>query len=80
MFFGDAIPPHHEMLSYDHKYLEPFPHKKVESIPKEYTGIRHFFITQLELYCYCMMPETYDDMVECEECEAWYHLKCTVFI
>ena len=21
--------------------------------------------------CYCMMPETYDDMVECEECEAW---------
>ena len=23
-----------------------------------------------------MMPETYDDMVECEECEAWYHLKC----
>ena len=53
------------------------PHKKVESIPKEYAGIRHFFCTQLELYCYCMMPETYDDTVECE---AWYHLKCTVFI
>ena len=62
----------HLIKCFHHEYLEPFPHKKVESIPKEYPGIRHFFCTQLELYYYCMMPETYDDMVECE---AWYHLK-----
>ena len=22
------------------------------------------------------MPETYNDMVECEECGEWFHLKC----
>ena len=66
----------HLIKCFHRKYLEPFPHKKVKSIPKEYLGDFHFFCTQLELFCYCMMPETFDDMVECEECEAWYHLKC----
>ena len=22
------------------------------------------------------MPETYDDMIECDTCGDWYHLKC----
>ena len=22
------------------------------------------------------MPETYDDMVACDECELWYHANC----
>ena len=24
----------------------------------------------------CLMRETFDDRVECEECEEWFHLKC----
>ena len=30
----------------------------------------------IEVYCSCRMPETYDDMVECDTCGDWYHLKC----
>ena len=22
------------------------------------------------------MPEVYDDMVQCDECEEWFHLSC----
>ena len=32
--------------------------------------------SKLELFCEYLMPETYDDMVACDECELWYHLKC----
>ncbi len=34
----------------------------------------YFPYFQLEVYCHCKMPETYGDMVECEECEEWYHI------
>ncbi len=36
----------------------------------------YFPYFQLEVYCHCKMPETYGDMVECEECEEWYHIRC----
>ena len=54
--------------------MKPFPHKKVASFQTE---IAHFFpYVTLELFCTCHMPETYDDMVECEECGEWFYLKC----
>ena len=31
---------------------------------------------EIELFCTCQMPETYDDMVRCDTCGDWYHLKC----
>ena len=37
---------------------------------------KHFPYREIEVYCICLMPETYDDMVECEECEQWFHLDC----
>ncbi len=30
----------------------------------------------LDIYCSCKMPETYGDMVECVDCEEWYHKRC----
>ena len=47
------------------KKMEPFPHK-VTSILTENASFFSYVI--LELYCVCHMPETYDDMVECEGC------------
>ena len=61
-------------------FSQSFPYKKVQAIPIECTARRTsgpsvpFF--QLELFCKYLMPETYDDMVACDECELWYHLKC----
>ena len=33
-------------------------------------------IWRLNCSAHCQMPEIYDDMVECEMCGDWYHLKC----
>ncbi len=43
-------------------------------IPDSITTYFPYF--QLGVYCHCKMPETCGDMVECEECEEWYHIRC----
>ena len=53
-----------------------FPHKKVQAIPIECTarGTSEPYCTFFQLeFCEYLMPETYDDMVACDECELWYH-------
>ena len=30
----------------------------------------------IELFCYCSMPECWDDMLQCELCEEWLHMTC----
>ena len=30
----------------------------------------------INLFCYCSMPECSDDMVQCELCEEWLHMSC----
>ena len=36
----------------------------------------HFPYREIELFCTCLMPETYGDMVQCDKCEQWYHTGC----
>ena len=44
---------------------------------KKCTGrSNHFPHQEIELYCSCLMPETYGDMVQCDKCELWYHIRC----
>ena len=31
---------------------------------------------EIKLFCECLMAETWDDMVMCDQCEEWHHLKC----
>ena len=31
---------------------------------------------QVDLYCYCGMPEWYDNMILCDKCEQWFHKSC----
>ena len=37
---------------------------------------RHFPYREIELFCSCLMPETYGDMVQCDSCEQLYHVGC----
>ena len=30
----------------------------------------------IEVYCTCKLPESFDDMVECEACLTWHHYCC----
>ena len=62
--------------------LECFAKKKLTRFPlaeqktaKKWNYL-HFPTQEIELYCSCLMPETYGDMVQCDECEKWFHLKC----
>ena len=61
---------HHLIKCFQKKEMMPFPQSK--------NGDHHNFFPgkEIELHCTCQMPETYDDMIECDTCEDWYHLKC----
>lgn len=54
------------------KQLLPFPTLKQPG----YRLTRYFPYVSLSIYCYCKMPETYGDMVQCDDCDEWYHMKC----
>ena len=55
----------------DRKF-SPFPTKK-----KCGYRSRHVPLREIELFCTCLMPETYrEEMIECETCEQWFHTDC----
>ena len=31
---------------------------------------------KIRLFCKCFMPETWDNMIMCDNCEEWFHYKC----
>ena len=37
---------------------------------------KSYFEEKIEVFCTCMMPDTYGDTVQCGACQRWYHLKC----
>ena len=37
---------------------------------------KHFPYREIELFCTCLMPDTYGDMVQCDKCKLWYHINC----
>ena len=52
--------------------LKPFPQKSRKALIN-----RQLEIFYVKVFCSCRMPEQYDsDMVECVQCETWYHFKC----
>ena len=50
--------------------------KMCENSMSELMLTTYFPYIQINIYCSCKMPETYDDMVECENCEEWFHVRC----
>ena len=36
----------------------------------------HFPYREVEVFCSCQMPESYGDMIQCDNCEKWYHIHC----
>ena len=56
--------------NFDSGILTPFPTTTSGKKKKR----RHIVIT---LYCVCSLPAEYDSMmVQCEECDSWYHYRC----
>ena len=36
----------------------------------------HFPYREVEVFCSCQMPDSYGDMIQCDTCEHWYHIRC----
>ena len=52
---------------FEKEKLSPFP---PSSVPVKKRRLRY------RDYCFCKGPESYDDMIECEDCSTWFHFKC----
>ena len=51
--------------------LSSFPHS-IGYKPKQ----MHFPFHEIEVFCTCQTPVTWDNMVCCDSCGEWYHLRC----
>ena len=52
--------------------------RRLEAFPRQLNTAR-FNKRQtydIDLFCYCSMPECWDDMLQCELCEEWLHMTC----
>lgn len=52
--------------------LTPFPH----IIRQHAYGNQYFPWREIDIYCDCELPEVYDNMIQCDDCDEWYHLRC----
>ena len=53
--------------------FSPFPRTAGKRKPKKSRRV------QIKLFYRCHLPEEYDDMVWCDNCETWFHYKCEGF-
>ena len=66
------------------KHLEQcFLRGQLRPFPKIWSQIRQDLVLRsshkllwYELFCFCQMPDFYDDMVSCDVCSEWVHLAC----
>jgi len=62
----------HLLICFKERRFSAFPTKR-----KSGSRSRHFPYREIELYCTCLMPETYrDSMIECGGGELWFHTDC----
>ena len=72
--FNQAEMRSHLKKCFSKKQLLPFPTKESQN---SFSNRNSFFPCRpIELHCLCNMPESYGDMIECEECSLWFHIKC----
>ena len=65
----EASTPSVKEVAATHNGMMPFPfdveYKSNQVKPKK-----------IGLYCRCLMPKTWGDMVACDVCKLWFHCKC----
>ena len=78
--FGDDV----SKLTFDQSQMRQhlvrcFQKKEMQPFPLTRTAPHHqnyFPFIVIKLFCSCQMPETYGDMIACDECGDWYHMVC----
>ena len=59
----------HLSQCFENKQLSAFPTTKAAPRPK------HCHIT-IPVYCPCLRLVSFDEMIQCDRCDVWYHYKC----
>ena len=59
----------HLSQCFEHKQLSAFPTTKAAPRPK----LRRIIIP---VYCPCLRPDSFDQMIQCDRCDVWHHYKC----
>ncbi|XP_064383224.1 uncharacterized protein LOC135348618 isoform X3 [Halichondria panicea] len=63
----------HLVRCFENEKLRRFPKSKDVSSRKRPERFSSIVIT---IYCPCLRPDCYDEMVQCDTCTVWYHYKC----
>ena len=63
----------HLVRCFENEKLRRFPKSKDVSSRKRQERFSSIVIT---IYCPCLRPDCYDEMVQCDTCNVWYHYKC----
>ena len=58
---------------FENRKLTPFPRASKTGN----CSVRNFI--NIKFYCMCKMPESHDNMVQCETCLSWFHFKCNSY-
>ena len=62
----------HLSMCFESKKFSTFPHSKCVSLQQP----QHIHYINIEVSCKCQRPDSYQDMIECDKCDKWYHLNC----
>ena len=57
------------------RVMKPFPQVRSQSLRKLVLRASSQLLWY-ELFCFCKMPDTYDDMMQCDQCSQWIHCSC----
>jgi hypothetical protein len=60
----------HLLHCFEEQCVSPFPMKKKPVKRNHLTNI------VIPAHCICRRPDSYNEMILCEECNRWYHFKC----
>ena len=52
------------------KQMEMFP------VTRQRRAQKAKFVQDINIYCKCRMPTMGEDMLQCSNCEQWYHISC----
>ncbi len=61
---------HHLADCFSKGCISSFPHRIIP------TPVHSPNQATISVYCDCELPEEYDNMVQCDYCDFWYHLTC----
>ena len=63
----------HLISCLENEHFEPFPRQdRQQKFPRRSQRVN----CDIDLFCFCCMPECYDNMIQCDLCIEWFHMGC----